>query len=201
LIGTVSESKILAAEQVQIKARSGEISQASLNANRRFSKNNVEGDGPFLLRTDLGNGSFRYALAFESTPANVHTYSDVVIRSWFTTINGNIENEFNNANPIDNLPTLAQYNDISERIFSVIGTAFQAYDVTGQALLSDEFNAGDGSVVDEYILSNPVVIESQSISVLQTDPVTGFQNEASFGLTLNTPNSIADTRSPSRVAT
>ena len=196
--GTVSELKSLAAELVEIKASSGEISSASLNANRRFNSSTAEGAEPFLLRTNLGNGAFRYALAFKSMPANVNSYSDVVIRSWFATIGGDIDSEFNSTGAIDNLPTLAEYNDLSERIFSVIGAAFPAYDVTGEQLLSDDFNADD-SGVDDFLDNNPVIVENQNISVLQTDPVTTLQNEASFGLTLNTPDTIVDTQSPNRV--
>ena len=95
--GTVSELKSLVAELVEIKASSGETSSTSLNANRRFNSNTADGAEPFLLRTDLGNGAFRYALAFKSMPANVNSYSDVVIRSWFATIGGDIDSEFNST--------------------------------------------------------------------------------------------------------
>ena len=198
--GTVSEKTTLAAERIDIKASTGEKSTAALNGNRRFSVASVDGASPYLLRSDLGNGEYRYAVGYENTTANVHSYSDVVIRAWFGSAGRNIDNEFNSSNPIADLPTQDQFDSLSEQIFAVIGLAFREYGVTGNQLLTSDYNANDRGI-DEYLDNNPVIISNGTVSVLLTDPVTKYQNELKVGFSLSEPiTSVTDTSSPVKVS-
>ncbi len=197
--GTVSEYKIVVADTVEVKASTGEKTRTTLNRNQQFSIASLPGNPPYLLRTNLGNNDFRYALAFGNATTNLHSYSDVVIRSWFATQGRNIDSEFQSSDPMVDLPTEAQFSELADNIFSVIGIAFSNYAVTGTELLSADYIA-DNNRIDDYLKNNPVVINGQTVSVLLTDPETDFQTEARSGLSINAAGlATTDTSSPVKV--
>ncbi len=196
IIGTVSENKVLASESVEVKASSGEKYSITLTRSRRFERELAEGDAPWLLRTNLGNGEYHYAIAYDRTRTNIHSYSDVVLRSWFAANRRDITTEFNNADSLFNLPTKAEFNEASERILSVVELALQDYGVTGPQLFSASFEANDTGI-DEYLDKNPIIINDQKIKVVLTDPVSEFQSNTDLSLTAS--GSVLDTSSPTVV--
>jgi len=199
IAGTVSENKTLASEAVEVKASTGEKSTASLNRNRRFTQDDVAGDAPYLLRVDLGNGEYRYALSYDRTRTNVNSYSDVIIRSWFAANNLDINSAFSGSGPLGNLPTQQQFDEQSALIFSLVQEVLPEYNVTDTAILSASYDANNQGV-DKYLDRNPVVIENRDVSVLLTDPVTNTQTRTRSDLSLNSVVAgVVDTTSPRRV--
>ena len=196
--GTVSEKRVLVAERVEVKASSGERTTASLDGNRRFTQSSIDGQAPYLLRIDLGSGQFRYALAFEGTRTNINSYSDVIVRNWFTSNNLNIDAEFSSNGPLNLLPSQPQFDELADRIFSLVQFALIDNQVTDADVLFGNFDANDRDI-DEYLDSNPVVVDGQQISVVLTDPDNSSQTSTQFNLTLDTPAGAVDTQSPTTV--
>ncbi len=196
IIGTVSENKVLASDSVEVKARSSEKYSIPLKRSRRFKREVAEGEAPWLLRANLGNGEYHYAIAYDRNRTNIHSYSDAVLRSWFEASNRDINTEFNNADSLFNLPTQVQFNEASERILAVVELALQDYGVTGRQLFSASFDANDTGI-DEYLDKNPVIVNDQKINVFLTDPVSEFQSNTGLGLISS--GSSADTSSPTIV--
>lgn len=198
IMGTVSESKTLVSESVEIKSGTGEKSLASLNRNRRFSAADLPGDAPFLIRTDLGNNEFRYAIAYSTgTISNVNSYSDVVLQFWYQDQGLNINNVFNNDEPLTSLPSEQQFDQLSTSLFDAVSLVLDGYDVTGRQILSASFDADD-SGIDEYLDRNPVALNGSQVDIIVTEPNTLFQGRTSTVLTAS-GNAVSDTQSPNVV--
>ena len=203
IIGTVSENKLLASESVEIKASTGQKITASLNRNRRYAASDLTGSAPYLVRSDLGNGEYRYAIAYEKgTASNVHSYSDVALRYWFEGNNLNKDSEFNSDAPLASLPSQQEFDRLSSSIFSIVDLVLKSYEVTGEQLLSAVYNANDRGI-DRYLDKNPVVIEGRVVNILVTDPTTQIQSTTQAGLALGAAipaaGEGAGTSSPTRV--
>ncbi len=202
IIGTISENKVLASESVEIKASSGEKSTAALNRDRRYTAGNLQGDAPFLIRSDLGNSEYRYAIAYSTgTISNVHSYSDAILRFWFQDQFVDIDSAFNNDEPLSALPTQDQFDLLSANLFSAVSLVLDRYGFTREQILSASYKADDRGI-DAYLDNNPVVIEGSQISIVVTDPDTQYQSETTAVLSLDPSQSATgggDTSSPTVV--
>lgn len=198
IAGTVSETKVLASERIEVKASSGEKYEKPLNRSRQFYVDEAEGEAPRLLRTDLGNGEYRYAIAYDRSRSNIHSYSDVVLRSWYASNNRDLASEFESGNALPGLPTQQQFDDASRRILSVVERVLADYGFSGDQLFSADYPANDNGI-DNYLDKNPVIISGDNVSVLLTDPNSGLQSKTRSTLSLSLPSTAADTISPRKV--
>ncbi len=179
VVGTISVNKTLASETVEIKARTGEKNTAALNRDRQYAAANLSGEAPFLVRSDLGNGEYLYAIAYNTgVISNVHSYSNAILRFWFQDQFQNIDNAFNNDQPLDSLPTQGQFDALSNSLFASVSLVLSEYGLTQDQILSANYKADDTGI-DAYLDNNPVVVEGSQISIVITDPDTGFQSDSS----------------------
>lgn len=198
--GTVSETKALASTSIQIKASSGETFSATLTRSQRFGidEADVQGAAPYLLRADFGNGQYLYSVAYENSLRNIHnihSYSDVVVRSWFKSNSLDLDAEFNSDAPLSSLPTQGQFDELAERIFTIVESVLADYRVTGEQLITASYNADDAGI-DRYLDKNPVVVNDGLITVLITEPVSNTQSSTRSSFSLDTPIAASDTSAP-----
>ena len=196
--GTVSEPIQLANNQVQIRAQSGERSTATIAPDGQYVADSVAGSGPWVLRSDLGNGSFRYSIAYSSGIANVHSYTDVVIRSWFLQQYGlsDLSAAFDAAEALPAYPTAAQFSAQAQQYEELVGLVLVDYNLTGPELFNDEFRT-DNSGIDRFLDLNPVVVDGRQATFVRTDPGNNTQSSLTVDILLGAESEQADTQPPS----
>ncbi len=200
LDGTASSQRAYASNDIEIKARSGERSTASLNNNGRFSTEMVEGEGPFLMRADLGNGEYQYSVAHDDGTGqirqNIHSYTDAAIRNWFATNSADIDAAFAGGQAIGTLPSDEQISDILSSLYAIVAAVLGEYNLAGADLAVDSFDA-NGTGIDLYLDSNPVLVNNGSITIIISDQITQTLTEATSNVPIDTDFTAVDNEVPS----
>jgi len=200
LEGTATSNKQFASNSIQARARSGELSTASINSQGRFSFDITAGSGPWLLRVDLGNNNYLYGVApntsAELLVQNVHSYSDAVVRNWYQTQNLDIDAEFDSPSSNESTPSSTATNAISDRLLSLVADVTDVYNVSNVDLNTFPFIA-DGTGVDKFILQNPVIHNDGTITINVFDPLNNTASVAVKELNLSTDLTVPDTSIPS----
>ncbi len=198
--GTATSNKLFASNSVEVRAKSGERAVASFNDQGRFTAADLTGTGPWLLRSDLGNGNYLYGVATESSGEivvqNIHSYSDAVVRSWYETQNMQVDSVFEAEGTNLSMPSAAEANAIYNTLFAVVTDVVDNYGLSGVNLNTAEFVA-NGAGVDGFILQNPVIQNDGSITITILDPDNNTASVAVEGLDLTTDLTVADTTDPS----
>ncbi len=192
LNGTVTEIGQLASNRLQIKSSTGELSTALIDDTGRYQSDAVIGAPPYLLRVDLGNDAYRYGIAFDDERANLHSYTDVILRNWFNNDNGDIDLSFDAAAIATPLPSRAQFNTNAAEFFDLARLVLEEYGITGSELLTADYDstnsltsngaasngaASNGATsIDQYLKLNPMLIQEDKISLVITDPKTNKQS-------------------------
>lgn len=201
LDGTVPTNRAFAESTIDIKARSGERSTATIGSNGRFSVDGVQGEGPFLLRVNLGNDIYYYGISHAvdavSATQNVHAYSDIVIRNWFARSGLDIDASFNIVGPLSNLPTQTDVASINAAFNALVAPALEAYGLGTVDELQDVSFAADNRGVDQFLDQNPVIVDDGEITIVITDPETGTATTVSENLSIDTDFTAVDTIPPS----
>lgn len=177
LQGTITDVRAFASNSLNVKASTGQRSEANIDSSGRYRASNVNGAAPYLLRADLGNEEFRYGIAFDSGIANINSYSDVILRNWFASNNGDIDAEFGLPETTTSLPTQTQFNANAQAVFSLIDLVLNAYELSGNQLLTADYDAVDNNFgIHQFLLGNTAFIKNDKISLIITDPVTNTQS-------------------------
>jgi len=197
LRGTVTDVRAFASNTLLIKARSGEVSRAVIDDTGQYRAPNIVGSPPFLLRADLGNNEFRYGIAFNQEIANVHSYTDVIMRNWFESGNGDIDFEFEQQKFTTNLPSQLQFKKNANVFFSYVRLVLESYQLTGDQLLSGDYDtSNNNSGIDSFLRKNPMFIENEKVALVITDPVTDNQSTTRLGFSVFELTSDADNEPP-----
>ncbi len=196
--GTVSELNQVVSRQVQIRAQSGERSTATIASDGQYVADSVAGIGPWVLRSDLGNGRYRYAIAYATGIANVHSYTDVVIRSWFLQEHGvsDLNTAFDADDAMPAFPTVDQFSDQAQRYLELVGLVLTDYNLDGIQLFNDEFRTDDTGI-DRFLDLNPVIVDGRQATFVKTDPRNSTQTSFTVDILLGAESEQADTQPPS----
>ncbi|MFK8078998.1 MAG: fibronectin type III domain-containing protein [Granulosicoccus sp.] len=196
--GTVSERKQLASLDIEIRAQSGERFTALISVDGQYSVESASGSGPWLLRSNLGNNEYRYGIAYASGIANVHSYTDVVLRSWFLKEHGldDLDTAFDADGQISVFPNAEQFFDLAENYFALVDLVLQNYNLSGSQLLNEEFRA-DGSGIDRYLNLNPVLIDGRRVTLIRTDPDNNTQTATTIDILAGADSGQPDSQAPS----
>jgi len=174
--GTAATGKAIANTTVFLRDESGHTATSSTDANGKYSVNMSGFSTPVLLKITTTNGDL-YGIATQSGTANLHQFTDLIIRNWYTVQGFSIETEFVKAGSIS-VPSKAEIDTIESVVRQMIGSwlSTMGVDPTAFSLITTSFNA-DGSGFDTVLDLLKVTISSTSISIMATDPNTGLAAE------------------------
>jgi len=179
--GTASAGSlpIASGSSVAIKALDGTTSSTTVNNDGQFSVSDLSAEGPFVMRIDVGNGQFFYAIVPESGSVNVsrnlHAYSDFVARNWFATEGMDIDGLFDSTGGLERLPSESEFDGIATRFNEIIGGVLDAYELNGVDILTESFS-NDGTFIDQYLSLNPLTIDDNEVTLTITDPKSMTQS-------------------------
>jgi len=200
LEGTASSVRKFASNNVDIKSRSGEKTTATIGNTGRFLATNVFGDGPYLLRADMGNNEYLYSIAHKNadseTVQNIHSYTDAAVRNWFASNGSDIDAAFAGDTPITALPDIEALTNIANGLLAIVNDVLLEYGLPNIDLTTVSYDANDTGV-DSFLNNNPVLINNGLITILITDPDSRVITQASDGVALSTDFTIDDVVPPS----
>ncbi len=199
--GTASEKTQLAVARIEIRAQSGERSTATVAADGQYSVENVAGEGPWLIRSSLGNDDYRYGVAYPGAVSHIHSYTDVVLRNWFLARHDTtaIDDAFESTDALPVLPTPEQFKALAGQFFRLVEFVLEDYGLTGEQLLSEPFRADDTGI-DRFLDRNPVLVDEtngRQITVVITDNDSPTQTSTDADLLLGIVEGQSDTQPPS----
>ena len=198
--GTVSTQFMLADSSVEFKRESGETAAGAIDSNGTFEADEVPGSGAVLLRTTINNGSNLFALALPEDATdvsqNIHSYSDLVARNWFASNGLDIEAVFQSPGAISPLPSVAALRALEQTVSQITTDVQEDYNLDDVNLFNDAYLA-DGSGIDDFLVSNPVIINNGVINIFILDPNTNTQSQAASGIDVSDSLLDADNEAPS----
>ena len=156
-------------------------------------------DDRYLMRADLGNGEYLYSIAHlpaaQANRQNIHSYTDLVARTWFADQGLNINSVFDSNAGIDNFPSKALTDNIDSQIQSIISDVASVYGLADISLSTADYDASDTGI-DRFLDENPVIIQNSRATIIVNDPLTNLQSIAVNRVPLQTTFSEIDVTPP-----
>lgn len=178
IIGTAKIPTITALTTLHAKSKSGHRLTTSIASNGKFSLNNAKNEA-YLIRTKpAGSGKsarngindYFYGIAHSNGQSavtrNIHPFTDLIIRNWFSTKSLDINTEFDKAGEITQMPTVAEINAIESEIEGIVSKLLNDYGISdGIDLLATPFDT-NGSGFDNFLNNNEVIINNNQITLI-----------------------------------
>ncbi len=196
LQGTISDSREFASNTIELKSSDGVRFSRPFNESGKYNIENSVGLPPYLIRADLGNNEYRYGITFGDQIANVHSYSDVVLRNWFSSNGLDIDTSFSTDGPSITVPTEAEFNAVSTAVYALFESVLDSYQLSAQLIQSTAFDANNLGI-DKYLDDNPLFIKDGFIQAVITDPETKTQSTTRSNFSVFTLATQADNEVPS----
>jgi chitodextrinase len=125
----------------------------------------------------LGQTSL-YGVATSSGTANVHPFTDLIIRNWYGSEGSDVDTAFGSTGALPSPPTTADISTIQTVVRDILSTWLQqeGVDASSFNLITSSFDANE-SGFDEVLEYTEVEIEATGhVTVKCTDPTTGIEN-------------------------
>lgn len=197
LSGTAATGKPVANKTVKIKDKNGNTKDGVTGADGKYSVDVTGLTAPFLLRVSTDTETL-YSVATETGTANIHPFTDLIIRNWYEVAGSDVDSVFNGTGSILPTPTETEIAVI-EAVIRDILTAWLAQvglDPSSFNLITSTFNA-DGTGFDKVLDNTDVDINASTgqVTVTTIDPTTGVEGTM-VSTTISTDLTVADTTNP-----
>ena len=129
--------------------------------------------------------------------ANIHPYTDIIVRNWFAIQGLDIDTEFDSDAPISLLPTPEQVAEIEEAIINLISVALIQFQVPLDFnLLSTVFDA-DQTGFDSFLDFSRVTIDNNLLQIILIDIIDPTRTTTIVSVNIDDDLTEADTTNPS----
>ena len=166
----------MANAQITIKGKNGVSITTTTDAAGKYTDADVSTlTNPYLLRVSNQAGTgYLYSVATATGTANIHPFTDLIIRNWYEVQGSDVEVEFSGSLDPLNLPTVAGIKTIEAVIRNILKTSLASAGVSDSFnLLTSPFDAnlvGFDKVLEE---TNVDIDVTGVVTVIAVDPVTG----------------------------
>ncbi len=200
--GTISTPRGIAEQSIELRSPDGELKEIPVDELGQFALDTIQTGDRYLLRASLGNNNFLYSFAFmpdnTGNRQNLHSYTDLVARTWFADQGLDINFEFANAATIENFPSIDAITTIDTNVQSIVSDALDVYGLAGISLSSAFYEAVDTGI-DRFLNENPVIIRNNRATIIVNDPQTNLQAVAVNRVQLQTTFGAVDEIPPQQV--
>lgn len=199
LSGTAATGKAIPSATITIKGANGVMVTSTTDTSGKYPATDVATlTAPYLLKVTTAAGTNLYSVATAGGTANIHPFTDLIIRNWYKAKNSNVEIEFSGTLTPANIPTPAEISTIKTVVSNILSTWLAKEGLIAFDLMSTPFNA-DGTGFDKVLDNTKVTIGTTgagTVTVTTTDPTTGNVSTL-VTTTIVTPNLVAtDTTKP-----
>jgi len=200
--GTISTSRGIAEQLIELKASDGELKEVSVDELGQYSLADIQPGTSYLMRASLGNNNFMYSIAHLSEASgnrqNIHSYTDLVARTWFADQGLDINFVFTSDNSIENFPASETIDAIDANVQAIVSDALEVYGLADVSLSRDAYEADDTGI-DRFLNENPVIIRNNRATIIVNDLQTNLQSVAVNRVELQTTFGETDTTPPEQV--
>ena len=187
--GTVAEGSPLVEVTVIFKDKNGVSFSTTTDNNGKYEAT-VEMATPILLRASKDNKTY-YSIATEEGTANIHPFTDLIIRNWYSAKDMNLDDEFNSEGNLSHIPTIGEINIIENVVKEILADFLTAtgLDPAEFNLITTEFDANHKGF-DKVIDVIKVKYYEDSVEIVPVDNET--EGEPLGTMQLNKPLSSLD---------
>lgn len=175
LSGTAAAGAPIASATVTLKDKNGSLKTALTGTDGKYSFDITGMAAPFLIKVPFGQTSL-YSVATSSGTANVHPYTDLIIRNWYAVKGSDLDAAFGSAGALPEPPTEADISAIEFTLRNIMQTWIrqEGLDVSSFNLIASSFDANRAGF--DRILDNTMVeIDAAGqVTIESCDPVTGI---------------------------
>lgn len=175
IIGTAKIPTITSLSSLEAKSKSGQRLTTNIASNGKFSLTNTKSEA-YLLRTKPagsarnGINNYYYSIGHSdgqtSITRNIHPFTDLIIRNWFSTKSLDINSEFEKSGAISQMPTVAEINAIESEIEGIVSNLLKDYGIgNGIDLLATPFDINNAGF-DNFLNKNEVIINNSQITLI-----------------------------------
>jgi hypothetical protein len=196
--GTAAEGKAIANAIIVLKDATGRKKQSRTSTTGHYSFDVKDMTPPFFVRVDVDDNSRYFSFAPGKGIANIHQYSDVTVRNWFTHRDRNIEAEFEDDNQITDPPLKDDIDKIKSVFIRLLAAAYENEEFnldTDFDFISDAFNANEQGF-DKLLHNSIVSVKNNKLTIELKDPETGLAGKLVFEFDFHDDLAQADTESP-----
>lgn len=155
LSGTAASGLAIANTTVSIKDRNGNTKSATTKADGTYTADVTNMTAPYLIK--VGN---LYSIATASGTANVHPFTDMIVRNWYKVQGSNVDTAFATTGAMPTPPTATDIATIEGVVRQILTTYMRGADVNPSSfnLITTPFNAnhaGFDLVLDNLTVTQP----------------------------------------------
>lgn len=174
--GTAATGKPIANATITLRDGSGNTKTATSDANGKYTLDVSGLTPPYLLKVATAGGAL-YGVATQSGTANLHQFTNLIIRNWYKVQGKDLDTEYVKSGAVS-VPTKSEVDTIEAVIRQIIGTWLQAkgVDTSSFSLLNSTFDA-NGTGFDSVLDVLKVNISSGTMTIVPVDPTTGVEAE------------------------
>jgi len=198
LSGTVAAGKPIASVTVTIKDKNGNKKTATTDADGKYQVDVTNMTAPFLLKVTSDSKTL-YSVATATGTANIHPFTDLIIRNWYKVNKSDVDAEFGGTGALS-LPSNAseEIATIESVVRNVLKTfLFQVGVDSNFNLITSSFDA-NGTGFDKVLDNTKVTMDNTTgqVTVTFTDPETGIGG-TTISTNIATDLTTTDTTKPS----
>jgi len=194
LSGTAATGKAIASAQITIKGANNVTVTVDTDTSGKYTRDVSTLTAPYLLRVPdpLNANSYLFSVANVSGTANIHPFTDLIIRNWYKVKGADVETQFTGTLDATKLPTVDGINTIAAVIKSILKTSFENAGVPADFnLMSGSFDA-DQTGFDKVLDQTRVVIAADGVvNIEAVNPITGAAGARSILATTTISTNLA----------
>ena len=119
LSGVAATGAPIASATITLKDKNGFIKTGVTGTDGKYSFDITGMTAPFLLKVPSGPADL-YSVATSSGTANVHPYTDLIIRNWYMVKGSDVETAFGGTGALPSPPTTADISPIETAVRNII---------------------------------------------------------------------------------
>ncbi len=172
LSGTAATGKAMANAIIKIKDSDGVTTSGSAGADGKYSVDVTSMTPSFLLSATSGTTTL-YSVIGATGVANIHPFSDLIIRNWYLAKGTDVDTVFNGTGLLLNLPTVTEIATMQNVIKSILTTQLNLFlDSATFDMFTTAFDA-NGTGFDAILDNTQVSVNDTVVTVELKDPVLG----------------------------
>jgi chitodextrinase len=179
LSGVAATGAPLAAMTVTLRDKNGVIRTIVAGADGKFTFDLAGTAAPYLLKVPAGSRTL-YSVATAAGTANIHPFTDLIIRNWYIVKGGDVDTDFSASGALAHQPSADEIATVEAVVRNVLKAwlAQEGIDATNFNLITSSFDA-DSAGFDKILDNTDVSIDATGqVTVETTDPLTGIGGTA-----------------------
>ncbi len=175
LSGTAASGAPIASATITLKDKNGSLKTGVTGTDGKYSFDITSMTPPFLIKVPLGQ-TYLYSVVTSSGTANVHPYTDLIIRNWYMVKGSDVDTAFGSTGALPSPPTEADISTIEAAVRNIMKTWLQQenLDASSFNLITSSFDA-DSIGFDKILDMTMVSIDAAGqVTVDSCDPSTGI---------------------------